>query len=53
MVSALAEIEAIRNEQVNVPLFSFIEESVAWLDQAQGSGDKLYPTYSCHRRKEL
>ena len=35
----LAELlgQATRNEQVNVPLFSFIEESVAWLDQAQGN----------------
>lgn len=28
--------QATRNEQ-DVPLFSFIEESVAWLDQAQGN----------------
>lgn len=35
----LAELlgQATRNEQVNVPLFSFIVESVAWLDQAQGN----------------
>ena len=35
----LAELlgQATRNEQVNVPLFSFIEESVAWLDHAQGN----------------
>lgn len=33
----LAELlgQATRNEQANVPLFSFIEESVRWLDQAK------------------
>jgi len=35
----LAELigHATKNEQANVPLFSFLEESVEWLDHAQGN----------------
>lgn len=39
MAMFLAELvgHATRNEQANVPLYSFLEESVKWLDKAQGN----------------
>ena len=57
----LAELlgQATRNEQVNVPLFSFIEESVAWLDQhgdffdlEEGRFVSFVPTHVHYLNKE-